>query len=33
VPPSVDRIISEVAGVRDERGEVLETILIWGESV
>jgi DNA-binding LacI/PurR family transcriptional regulator len=29
----VDRIISEVAGVRDERGEVLETTLIRGESV
>ena len=29
----VDRIVSAVSGVSDERGEVLETTLIWGESV
>jgi DNA-binding LacI/PurR family transcriptional regulator len=29
----VDRIVSAVGGVPDERGEVLETTLIWGESV
>ena len=29
----VDRIVSEVSGVSDERGEVLATTLIWGESV
>jgi len=29
----VDRIVSAVSGVSDERGEVLETALIWGESV
>ena len=29
----VDRIVSAVSGVSDERGEVLETTLIWGESI
>ena len=29
----VDRIVSAVAGISAERGEVLETTLIWGESV
>ena len=29
----VDRIVSAVSGASDERGEVLETTLIWGESV
>ena len=29
----VDRLVGAVSGVPDERGEVLETTLIWGESV
>ena len=29
----VDRIVSEVSGVSNDRGEVLATTLIWGESV
>ena len=28
--PPVDRIISEVDGASDDRGEVLATTLVWG---
>jgi len=29
----VDRIVSDASGISNDRGEVLETTLIWGESV
>ena len=29
----VDRIVSDASGISNDRGEVLKTTLIWGESV